>query len=285
MPGYSAISWCPANSRPLSQVMVSVFRQYGFSIETTAFLVTSAVRRLIFFTKVKRDFRSTRVTKAYGLFFPITVSASQSPSRFLSSTTSGRCSILTRSTKFPLRSWLPYRLRRFFWHRKWFVKVTSTPFVCVDILVNPLMTDTNFPIFLHPERDLFRAPILTDLFFYPPPGLGWDSSAIPAASLHRFAMSLFGTISSLASVPPHLSADSRFVNSDRLGYLRLIVVTFQKCLYLISLTLGKLCVVHKRSFDLLGLKRLILHRLTSFNLQSCTYELNLAFSNKHIRRY
>ena len=84
-------------------------------------------------------------------------------------------------------------------------------------------------------------------------------------------MSLFGGIPALASVPLQFSADGRLVNSDRLGYLRLIVVTFQKGVYLISLALGELVIAHKRSFDLRGLKRLILHQLASFNLQSCTY--------------
>ena len=115
------------------------------------------------------------------------------------------------------------------------------------------MTDTNLSMLPHPERDLLRDPILTELYFYPFPGLGWDPSVIPAAPIYGFAMSLFWTISSLTSVPFQFSADSRFVNSNRLGYFRLIMVSFQKCMNLISLTLGELVVTHERSFDLVGL--------------------------------
>jgi hypothetical protein len=115
------------------------------------------------------------------------------------------------------------------------------------------MTDTDFSILLHPQCNLFWAPILTDLFLDPSPRLGLDPSAIPTASTYGFAMSLFRSITSLAAVSFQLSADGRSVDSDRSGYLRLIVVTFQKGIYLISLTLGELVVAHKRSFDLRGL--------------------------------
>ena len=131
-----------------------------------------------------------------------------------------------------------------------FVKITSRSFIRVNVLVDPLMTDTVLSVLLHPQRNLFRAPILTDLFFYPSPGLRRNPAAVPTPSLHCFVMCLLGAITSLAAVPSQFSADGRFVNSDCLGYLRLIVLTFQKCMNLISLTLGELVVANKRSFDL-----------------------------------
>lgn len=69
--------------------------------------------------------------------------------------------------------------------------------------------------------------------------VGHDTIISPIfVSACGYSMSLFGAISSLASIPFQFSADCRFVNSDRLGNLRLIVVTFQKGMYLISLALG-----------------------------------------------
>ena len=107
-------------------------------------------------------------------------------------------------------------------------------------------------------------------------GLGLDTPIVPLASVCRFLMSYIWTISSLTSIPFHLPTDGRFMDSYCFSYLRLVVVPFQKDMNLISLTLGELVVAHKRSFDLPGLYWFILHQLTSFNLQSCAYELNLA---------
>lgn len=119
-----------------------------------------------------------------------------------------------------------------------FVKLTSSFLVGIDILVNPFMTDTGFSILLHPQRDLLRAPILADPFFDPVPGLRLDTPSVLLTPVDRFLMSLFWTISSLAVVPFQLPADGRFMDSYCFCYFRLFMVTFQKCLNLISLTLG-----------------------------------------------
>jgi hypothetical protein len=130
------------------------------------------------------------------------------------------------------------------------MKVTSSSFICVDVLVDPLMTNTVTFILPHPQRYLLRAPVLSDLYLNPGPSLRMNTSSLPFTSGYRILMSLFRTINSLAAVSFQFSANGRFMNSNCFSYLRLIVVTFQKCLNLISLTLGELVVAHKRSFDL-----------------------------------
>ena len=55
----------------------------------------------------KRDFRSTRLTRAPRCPLPTKVSISQSPRRSRCFTTSGRSSILTRLGKLPRRSYIP----------------------------------------------------------------------------------------------------------------------------------------------------------------------------------
>ena len=110
----------------------------------------------------------------------------------------------------------------------------------IDVLVNPFMTDPGFFVFLHPQRNLLWAPILADPFLDPDPSLRLDTPSVPLTPVDRFLVSLFWTISSLALVPFHLPTDGRFMNSNYFCYFRLIMLTFQKCLNLISLTLGEL---------------------------------------------
>lgn len=71
------------------------------------------------------------------------------------------------------------------------------------------MTDTDLFVLLHPQRDLFWAPILTDLLFYPSPGLGRDPAAVPTASIYGFTMRLLGAISPLATVSFQFSAEPK----------------------------------------------------------------------------
>ena len=95
----------------------------------------------------------------------------------------------------------------FFLASQMFVKITSCFFVRIDVLVDPFMTDACFFEFLHPQRDLLRTPVLPDLLLNPGPGLGLNTVPNPTASIHRFAVSLFWPISSLAAVPSRFPAD------------------------------------------------------------------------------
>jgi hypothetical protein len=57
-------------------------------------------------------------------------------------------------------------------------------------------------------------------------------------------------VEALAFVPAQFSTNRRFVFSDHCCNLRSVMSHFQQRVYLVSLFSGKLCVVHKRSFDL-----------------------------------
>ena len=142
-----------------------------------------------------------------------------------------------------------------------FVKLTSSFLVGIDVLVNPFMTDVGTFMLPHPQRDLLWAPILADPFLNPGPGLRLDALPVPFTSIYSVAVGLFRPISSLTLVPFQLSADGRFMYSYCFCYFRLFMVTFQKCLNLISLTLGKLVVTHKRSFDFVVCRGLYYTRL------------------------
>jgi hypothetical protein len=131
-----------------------------------------------------------------------------------------------------------------------FVQITTSAFVCQNILIDSLVADPNTCVPLQQSSSLFRAPILSQLVLDKHPGsLGYSGLGFPT-SAQRYVVSLFGTIAALASVPLQLSADRGFVYTDDTGYLRLIMAHFQQRINLVSLFMGKLCVVHKRSFDL-----------------------------------
>jgi transposase-like protein len=66
----------------------------------------------------------------------------------------------------------------------------------------------------------------------------------------RFMMSLLRPVASQSTITLQLSTDGGFVLPYHFGYFRLIVTYFQQCRNLVSLSLGKLYVAHKRSFDL-----------------------------------
>ena len=94
------------------------------------------------------------------------------------------------------------------------MQLAAGPLINVDVEVNPLMTDAVIAVLLHPERDLFRTPILPDLFFDPGPRLGVDMLLFLFAPVHRFAMGLFRSITSFSFVSFQLSTYGRFMSAD-----------------------------------------------------------------------
>ena len=129
-------------------------------------------------------------------------------------------------------------LSAFFLTSQMFVKLTSSSLVGIDVLVNPFMTNVDAFMLPHPQRDLLWTPIFTDPFLNPGPGLRLNALPVPFTSIYSVAVGLFRPISSLTLVPFQLSADGRFMYSYCFCYFRLFMVTFQKCLNLILLTLG-----------------------------------------------
>ena len=75
-----AIRSCSTNSSPLSAVIVKDRTGTDFSKSITALATAGAVLRSTFFSKVRRDTRSTRETMACLCPFPMIVSAYRSPS-------------------------------------------------------------------------------------------------------------------------------------------------------------------------------------------------------------
>jgi len=132
------------------------------------------------------------------------------------------------------------------------MKSASRSLVRIDILIYPLMTYAGFFVCLHPQHDLFRAPILPDLVLHPRPRLPFDSPPFPFTTLHCFALGLLWAIPSLSSVSLQFSTDRRFMYPYCFGYLCLVLSAFQKRIYLVSFFLGKLFVVtHECSFYLI----------------------------------
>src|SRR3989304_6448038 len=130
------------------------------------------------------------------------------------------------------------------------IQIASRMFVRQDILVNPLVADLDGRIPIQPSRDLLWAPIQTQLRFDQLPCFRQDSHSAVIATTKRFVMSLLGPVASQTAIAAQLPTYGGFVRANHCGDLRSVVTHFQQGIYLVSLFLGKLCVAHKRSFDL-----------------------------------
>jgi hypothetical protein len=65
-----------------------------------------------------------------------------------------------------------------------------------------------------------------------------------------FYRGLLGPVATQTTIAAQLPTYGGFVRAYHSGDLRSFVTHFQQGIYLVSLFLGKLCVAHKRSFDL-----------------------------------
>jgi hypothetical protein len=121
---------------------------------------------------------------------------------------------------------------------------SASPFVRVNVMVNMLITNCN-AFFFEPSRNLFRAPLFSDLLFYQ--SLGFDTDlrlCLFSPPTQSHFMGLFGSIATLLLVSPYFSTDGRFVDFQLLRYFCLVVAYIQQRFYLVSLFSGKLCVTH-----------------------------------------
>ena len=160
------------------------------------------------------------------------------------------------------------------------VEISSSEFVRQDVLVDPLMTDLKAIVVLEPARHLLRTQVKADQSFDQSPGRRINARFGSPLSSPSHAMGLLGPVASQSSIAPELATDRGFMSTNRVGNLSLLMTCFLKSVYLVSLSLGKLCVGSHTvpvlcrcqcSFFGLKLESLTLPQLTSYsNLQSCT---------------
>jgi hypothetical protein len=130
------------------------------------------------------------------------------------------------------------------------IQLTSHLLVHQNVLVDPLKTDLDRKIPAQPPRNLLRAPIQTQLRFDLIPCFWQDTIMAMIATTKRLVMSLLRPVASQPTITFQLSTDGGFVLPYHYGDFCLIVTHFQQSRNLVSLSLGKLCVSHKHSFDL-----------------------------------
>ena len=117
--------------------------------------------------------------------------------------------------------------------------------VSVDILVNPLMTDTNPLFHLDPARDLLRTPFLADQRLDLLPDLIANAGLnLVAPPPQRQIMGLAGPVALKTPISAQLPADCPSITTHYLGDLGLVMTCFLERINLVSFSLGKLRVAH-----------------------------------------
>jgi hypothetical protein len=109
---------------------------------------------------------------------------------------------------------------------------------------------------VQPPRDLLWTPIQSQLRLDQLPGFRQDALAAVIATAKRSVMRLLRSVASQTFIPTQFSTDGRFVCTNHGCYLGPVMSHSQQGIYLVSLFLGKLCVGHKHSFDLVVLRGL-----------------------------
>ena len=135
------------------------------------------------------------------------------------------------------------------------MKISSGLFIGENVLVDPFMTDLHTMVLPEPAGYLLRAPFLTDQRLNQVLGGGSNTISRFIVSAQCKLMGLFGTITSLYSIPSQLSAGGGFVNTNDVCNLWLVVSCVQKSINLASLFSGKLLVeTYPCSFTLVNLR-------------------------------
>jgi len=130
------------------------------------------------------------------------------------------------------------------------MEISSSAFICENVLVDPFVTDLKTAVFVESARHLLRAPLLADHGFDQNPSFFTNSILRFLASVQSKLMGLFGSISLQSAIPSEFSANRGLVNIDQNRNFGLVVFRFQKRINLVPLLLGKLRVgSHQCSFD------------------------------------
>jgi hypothetical protein len=130
-------------------------------------------------------------------------------------------------------------------------------FVCIDLLVNRLVADSQL------AGNLLGAPLQTGQGSHLKQNLFVNTSRIKARlrTLMRQILSLAGTISSTTGSTGHFSTNSRFIAPQNMGNLGLCLSCFHKYINLITFGLAEMCISHAL-LRLAGQKALILIHLS-----------------------
>ena len=124
------------------------------------------------------------------------------------------------------------------------VQLTTGCLVLVYVLIYPFMAQADAFSFAQPVTNLFRAPFILQPGRYPQPQTGGNPCLItrcPAGPGQ--VVSLVRTIDSQASITAEFTANRGFMYPGQSRDLNLLMACFHQCINLISLRLGKLCVV------------------------------------------
>jgi hypothetical protein len=130
----------------------------------------------------------------------------------------------------------------------------------LNILIDPFMTTANAPVAPEPPANLLRAPVLAQRHLGQYPGLviyPWSDFVFTSA--HGESEGLVGSITPIGPVLSALTGDRGFVNVYNLSKLGWVMSCFHQGTNLVSLFLGKLCVIsHVRSSCLVVRNRLVM---------------------------
>ena len=128
------------------------------------------------------------------------------------------------------------------------IQITALSFVLKNVLVDPLMADGNPVLFLEPEADLLRAPVLAQQMFNSTPTRAantWSRLILPP--LDTQPMRLLWSVATQSPIALQLTADRGLVAAQHSGHLGLVMTCFHECVNLVSFFLGKLRVAAHRA--------------------------------------
>ena len=121
-----------------------------------------------------------------------------------------------------------------------FVQRAALAFVGIDMLIDPLMANRHQALEPHHAMDLLGAPVLTQTRFDEPPmGSGNSLATDNGTALLEEPVSLFGAISTIASVATQLAADRGLVKSQGPRNGRLALARFQSGVNLYTVVFRK----------------------------------------------
>jgi hypothetical protein len=121
------------------------------------------------------------------------------------------------------------------------MQITAGQLICVDVLVDPLMTDLDVVRPFEPLRYLFWTPILADLLLHQLPLRCGDTTlSFLMATGHRLFMRHHWLIVGSTPVTAQLTANCRLIYAHMLGDVTLSMASFLKRGNLASLFSGKL---------------------------------------------
>ena len=115
------------------------------------------------------------------------------------------------------------------------MKISSSMFICENVLVDPFMADLKTIVVLEPARHLLRSQVKADQSFDQSPGRGIYERFCLATSAQCQFMGLFRAVSFQPTIASQFSTNGGLMNPDKLCNFRLVMSCFQKYVNLVSL--------------------------------------------------